>query len=109
MYAVRAKITRCVDDTAYPSWVECEFVDARGQNHVFSDKDAIFTVESIDRNTPLPVDCQVVCKLLERRQMDGRKTVVIDTSKPWAIESTEGKTVFEVFADELFEFDADKR
>jgi hypothetical protein len=102
-YAVKSKITKCIDDTGYPSFVECEFVDASGTVHQFQEKDVILTVETLDRNSNYPQDAFVDCEIIERRYENGRNIVKVDTERPCGIESTNGKTVFEVFEDQIVE------
>lgn len=105
MSAVKARITRCLDDTNYPSFVECIFADARGLAQRFHDKDAVFTGETLDRNSVFPVDGIVGCQIVERKLENGIEIVKVDTKLPWHIESTAGETVFEVRADQLIEFE----
>ena len=105
-YAVKSKITKCIYDDRYPSFVDCEFVDAFGALHQFQDKDAVFTFESLDRDSKYPQDGSVACEIIERRCEDGRNIVKVNTERPWGVESIEGETVFEVLVDQVVEFES---
>lgn len=105
MFAVKAKITRCIDDKGYPSFVECQFVDAHGFTQVFNDKDAIFITENLDRNCNYSIDGMVGCEIIEEIDIGGRKIVKVNTESPWHIESTKGKTGFEVLEHQIVEFE----
>jgi hypothetical protein len=44
----------------------------------------------------------MACSIQSRRfDATGRQRVTVDLKAPWGIESTDGTTVFEVFADQL--------
>jgi len=105
MFGVKAKITRCIDDEGYPTFVECQFIDAHGCAQVFDDKDVFFTKELLDRNSNYPIDGIVVCEITERRNIEGCEIVKVDTELPWHIELTKGETVFEVLQEHIIEFE----
>ena len=104
MFGVKAKITRCIDDEGYPTFVECQFVDAHGCTQIFNDKDVIFTTETLDRNSHYPIDDIVGCKIIERKNIDKREIVKVNTELPWGNESTKGETLFEVLQEQIIEF-----
>lgn len=105
MFGIKAQITRCIDHEGYPSIVECRFVDMRGCLQVFHDKDAIFTQEHLDRSSVFPLDAVVACEVIERRLKDGREFVKVNTEVPWHVESTEAETIFDVWAEQVIEFE----
>ena len=91
MFGIKAQITKCIDDNGYPSFVECQFVDAHGCTQIFHDKDAIFTSEMLDRNSNYPLDGIIGCEILERRTEDNYKILKVNTELPWQIESIKVK------------------
>ena len=90
MFAIKAKITKGIDDLGYPPFVECEFVDAHGNIHAFNDKVVIFTTENLDKNSSYPTDGIVGCEIIEREH----SIIKVDTELPWHIESISGKRLF---------------
>ena len=109
MFGIKAQITKCIDDEGYPSFVECQFVDAQGCIQIFNDKDVIFTAESLDRNSNYPVDGTIGCEIIERKNVDGREIIKVNTELPWHIESINDETVFEVLEEQLIEFEFSPR
>ena len=105
MFGIKAKITKCIDDTGHPSFVECQFIDANGITQIFHDKDAIFTVQSLDRNSKYPTDAVIACEIIEKKAMDGQNITKVDTEKPWFVESINGETIFEVLGNQMIEFE----
>jgi hypothetical protein len=96
---------KCIDDTGWPSFVECEFVDIHGKTHHVRDKDAIFCADTLDSNSTYPVDGVVGCEVVEAGLREGRPVVKVTTEFPWHIDSIEGITEFEVFPDQLVELE----
>jgi len=103
MFAIKAKITKCIDDKGYPTFVECEFIDSGGETQLFHEKDLILGVEMLDRNSSYPMDGYVLCEIVEGQPLSGRELVKVTT--PLGIESTTGETIFEIFADQLIKLD----
>jgi len=104
MFGISVKITKCLDDTGWPSFVECEFTDAKGFVQIFRDKDAIFTTDNLDRNSSYPVDGVIGCEIVELLETKNPPTVRVDTRLPWGIESEDGDTVFEVSSELIIVF-----
>lgn len=104
MFAIKAQITKCIDDTGYPTFVECRFLDAYGVSQIFHDKDVIFMSESLDRDSQYPVDGTIPCEIIERKSVDGREIVKISTEFPNYVESTNEEFIFEVLAEQITEF-----
>ena len=100
MFGIKVKITKFVDDWQ-PGWVECEFTDASGKLHIFNEKVPIVTAEYLDENSIYPQDGIISCEIIERKNIDGREIVKVNTELPWHIESTKGETVFEVLEQQI--------
>lgn len=98
---LKAEITQFIDYNAPPGWVECRFVDAWGNEHIFIEKIPVVTIERLDENSSYPRDAFIACQIIEEKYIDGRKIIKIDTEKPWGIELANGKHCFEVLAEQL--------
>jgi hypothetical protein len=97
---LRVKICRYVD-AAFPGWVECSMVDARGREHLFVDKVPAVTVAALDETSNFPQPGFVACVVSGRNKRDdGRQLVRIDAQ-------LHGRTKFEVFAEQLCELPRD--
>jgi hypothetical protein len=104
---VKIEISRYVDDS-FPGWVECILVDALGVEHMFVEKVPVVTEAHLDENISYPQPGVIACVVLERSERDdGRQLVHIDTQKPWGVESTAGRSRFEVFPEQLREINSD--
>jgi hypothetical protein len=101
MAAVRATISKFIDESQ-PGLVECWFEDSQGRIWEFHEKVPIVSTDDLWVDSEYPRPCAIACTILEHKSDSvGRGIAVIDTSRPWGIESTEGTTVFEVFAEQL--------
>jgi hypothetical protein len=100
MPAVPVQIVQYLSDDQ-PGFVAAQLVDAFGESHTFHDKTPIFTTDSVDRDSPLPVSGWLECEIVERFTQDGRELACIDTEQPWDIESTAGCYRFVVAADSV--------
>jgi hypothetical protein len=102
--AIRAKIERFTQEWQ-PGVVECTFVDAVGQAHVFEEKVPVVSVENLTAQSEYPRDGIVACRTIGSRvTTDGREVITVDTEQPWGIESKAGQTRFDVFREQLVEF-----
>lgn len=90
MFEIKAKAIKLIDDTGYPETVLVEFYDYDGQKHEFIEKWPVVSAQEFDGS--LPKDCTIACMVVEERET----SFVVDTSKPWSIESEAGLTVFEI-------------
>ena len=98
---VTVEISRYVDNSQ-PGWVECRLVDALGCEHVFVEKVPVVSTALLDDTTTYPQIGHIACTALARRMReDGRELVQIDTQTPFVIESTAGKSRFDVFPEQL--------
>lgn len=101
MTAVRVTISRFIDES-FPGWVECWLEDAQGRTWRIHEKVPVVSTEDLWVDSEYPRPCLIACTVLGRKSdASGRQIVTIDTMRPWAIESTDGVTVFEVFAEQL--------
>jgi hypothetical protein len=82
-----------------PYFIECRFTDALGKEHIIHEKVPVITHEDLDEHSTYPRPGFIACEVMEQFPADGGSEIVlIDTSKPWSIETTEGETIFEVDA-----------
>ena len=102
---IKARIERFTD-TSQPGWVECTFVDAAGLSHLFEQKVPVVTLEDLDGASKYPREGVIGCEVIGTRlDGDGRELVTVDTERPWGIESKAGQIRFEVFREQIAEFD----
>lgn len=105
MPGVRVQITRYVDDWQ-PGWVECKLVDASGHEHLFVEKVPVVTAARLDADSSYPQPGVIACVVVGKQAgSDGREIIEIDTQTPWDIESTDGRSRFEVLSDQLNDWD----
>lgn len=97
MFFMKVKATQLIDDRSYPEIVLCEIIDVNGYKHKFKEKWPILSNKKFDNI--FPKECSVGCTILEEK-MD---SYIVSTLQPWAIESIEGKSFFEIRKDLLFE------
>jgi hypothetical protein len=99
---VRTQITRWVDDH-FPGIVECRFADRFGREWLFIEKLPVVGGDlSLNADSAYPQPAFIGCEVISRRYDDtGREVAEIDTDQPWGIESEDGVTRFQVFADQL--------
>jgi len=103
MVGVSVRISRYVD-AAQPGWVECRLVDALGYEHVFVEKVPVVTKAHLDAASSFPEAGHIACIVVDTNERDdGRQLVRIDTQKPWGIESTAGRSQFDVLSEQLCE------
>src|SRR6267142_1238103 len=101
MHTLAITIRRYVDGSQ-PGWVECDFRDAWGREHLFREKIPIVSTESLDDPSPYPRPGIIACEIVTRwRDERGRDLLKISTERPWGCESTEGTTCFDVLPEQL--------
>jgi hypothetical protein len=97
------KISRYVD-AAFPGWVECSMVDAIGHEHRIVVKVPEVTVADLGETSNFPQPGFIACVVAgKNKRDDGSQLVRIDTERPWGVETTVGKTKFEVLPEQLCE------
>ena len=101
MHAVVISITEYISNDE-PGWVRCMLTDVSGRQWQFVEKAPIVSRVNLTRQSAYPEPGEIACRVLSRSTNDaGRPTARIDTADPWGVESVEGSTVFDVFADQL--------
>jgi len=99
--AIAVKITRFVE-IGFPGFVECLLIDANGQEWLFVDKIPVVACKDLDENSSYPQVGQIACEIISRRtDENNHEVVLVDTSRPWHIDSITGETRFEVFDEQL--------
>jgi hypothetical protein len=102
MKAIKVQIERCLDVSGYPPIVECTLVDTAGVSHRFVEKAPIVSAANLDDESPYPQPGVIACAVLGARQVaNGRSVVEVDTEEPWHVESADGRTRFEVDAEQI--------
>src|SRR5262249_11063227 len=91
MLGVKVQIVRYTDDSQ-PGWVECHLTDTHGRRWSFVEKVPVVTTATLDASSVYPQPGVIACEVVG--QASG--VVRIDTTRPWAVESVEGETRFEV-------------
>lgn len=104
MLGVKVEIIRYVDDS-FPGFVECKLIDTWGKHHLFVEKVPIVTSESLEPSSSYPQLGIIGCQIVERRDIDGREVVKIETETTWHVISTAGETSFDVSPDQVVQFD----
>ena len=108
MIGVRVSITRYITDEPVPGVVESEFCDAHGRQWRFVEKTAYVTADVLDRQSAYPRPGAIACEVIGRsRDVTGRELIVVNTERPWGVESVEGLMRFEVTPESLIEWDGD--
>ena len=97
MFCIKALATQLIDRSFYPEIVLCEIVDVNGCKHQFIEKWPVVSAEKFENI--FPKECEIDCIILEERSA----SYVVCTEQPWGIESTEGKTIFEIDKNLLIE------
>ena len=102
--AIKVTIERFTQEW-FPGIVECSFVDALGTAHVFEEKVPVVSTENLTAQSTYPRDGTIEClPIASHVAADGREIVTVDTEQPYGIESKIGQTRFDVFRDQLVEF-----
>lgn len=100
MAAIVATVTR-LTASDFPGWVELQFSDAVGNQHVIVEKVPVLFAGDFDEAAlPMAVllPCVVGCTRVD--PVLGQ-VAEIDTSKPYGIESVDGRTRFEVLCSQF--------
>ena len=102
MTIIRIPIVRWVDNQ-FPGWVECLLTDASGRQWSIIDKLPIFSEDmDIGEDSKYPQPGILPCEVADEKIVpQGRKVVVINTEKPWGVESIDGNTIFEVLPEQI--------
>jgi len=102
MADIAVSILRWVADEPQPGFVEFSIVDCDGRDWRFVDKLPVVTAEDLDKTSAYPRPGSVRCKILSfDHDAAGREIALIDTDKPWCIQTADEGHMFRVFADQL--------
>src|SRR5262249_35172166 len=105
MISVNVEIRRYIDDSN-PGWVECWLTDAHGQKWSFIEKLPIVTDAQLNERSQYPQPGIIACEIVERfRGADDVEFIVINTARPWGVESTNGETQFTIRQSQLHQHD----
>ncbi len=105
MIGIRISILSYLSNEPQPGLVACDFLDAHGQRWRFVEKTAVVSAEDLDAAMSYPRPGVIACEIVAQRpDAEGRTLVLIDTERPWGVQSTEGLTRFEVLPSSLIEF-----
>jgi hypothetical protein len=87
-------------DDAFPGWVEARLTEADGTVVVLMDKVAVFGLDDVTADTPLPVPVELACEVLryERDRRDRELAVVVLSD---GVADQEGRNQFRVLADQV--------
>jgi hypothetical protein len=101
MKELRVKIIDFTNN-GFPGWVKCIFKDAYNNEWFFEEKIPIVTSEYLNSESKYPQDGFLGCQVVkESINSENKKIVTIDLSTPFGISEENGKTIFDVFADQL--------
>jgi len=104
MVGIKVQIVRWIDDDQ-PGWVECTFLDYRGEEHRFREKAPVVSEADLHAGSPYPQAGIIGCTVLRRYVAeDGHTVMLIDTDQPWGIQSVEGRSRFDVAPENLLKF-----
>jgi len=96
-------IVQFVDDSQ-PGWVRCTFNDIHGKQWSIVEKVPIVTADWLDIKSRYPQRGVIPCQIMEEHiDQANIKVLTIDIGIPLAIETEDGQTRFEVFADQIIE------
>jgi hypothetical protein len=102
MPSLMAQIVRYISDDPQPGLVECVLIDAFNQSHLFIEKTAIVSSESLRSTSAYPTMGKLACKIVaEWTDDDGRSFARVCTEQPWGIVSSKGATKFVVRSSQL--------
>ena len=99
--AIKVQIVKYISDHQ-PGFVECRFYDAMNKEHIVEEKVAVVTDKFLDANSEYPQDGIIACEIInEWKNRDGKIIITVDTSQPWAVETIEEITKFDLFEEQL--------
>jgi len=102
MPSLIAQVVRFVDDEPQPGIVECLLVDASGQSHLFLEKTAVVSNETLVGASCYPAPGHLACEIeAEWRDEKGNELASVCTEQPWGISSTAGMIRFVVHSSQI--------
>lgn len=92
------------DEDFFPPVVRYSLIDVFGSKHEFIDKEPIVTDKEIGKDVFFPFEEWLPAEIV-KEWVDENGTVLteVNTSKPWAVRSTEGECKFVIKRDALFD------
>lgn len=104
MKAIKIKITSYISNDQ-PGFVECRLIDAWHKEHTIQEKVPICTKKDLDENSEYPQAGIIACELIKVwRDESGRRIYTVSTEKPWAVDTIEGLTEFDLLGEQLIEY-----
>ena len=101
MKAIKIKITSFISDDQ-PGFVECKFNDAWNKEHTVQDKVPIVTEKYLDADSDYPQDGVIACEIISKwKDKDERTIFSVTTEKPWAVDTIDGLTEFDILEEQL--------
>jgi len=101
--AIRIKITSFISDDQ-PGFVECKFNDAWNKEYTVQDKVPVVTEKYLDANSEYPQEGVIACEIMKQWvDKDERTIFTVTTKKPWAVDTFDGLTEFDVLEEQLIE------
>jgi hypothetical protein len=101
MLAIKIRITSFIS-ADQPGFVECKFNDAWNKEHTVQDKVPIVTEKYLDANSDYPQDGVIACEIIKQwMDENGRKILKVSTEKPWAVDTIDGLTEFDILEEQL--------
>ena len=101
MIGIKVKIAHFISNDP-PGIVECRFNDAWDREFTIEEKIPVLTTDDLDENSEYPREGVIACEAIkEWDDKDGRKLVTVDIGKPWAIETIDGLTQFDILQKDL--------
>jgi hypothetical protein len=103
MPALAVSILGVADGQGFPETVECELIDRFGAVWRFIEKLPVIEISS-RQSAQYPRPGAIACEIIQTVQDDyGRSFLLVDTQRPWGVQTVNGATRFEVFAEQLAE------
>jgi hypothetical protein len=104
MIGISVLITKYVSDDPQPGIVECQLLDAYGNEWIFLEKTAIVALGHLDADSDYPQPGVIAGEMMKQWQdMNGQEIVSVNTEKPWGIETLTGVSRFDVLRSQLIE------
>ncbi len=103
MKAIKIQIISFISDDQ-PGFVECAFTDAWEYEHKVQEKTPIVTKKYLDAFSEYPQDGFIACEIT-KNWIDKNERVIftVTTEKPWAVETIDGLTEFDILEEQLID------
>lgn len=102
IFHIKIQITKIIEDSFYPGWVECVLVDALGNIHTFNEKIPIVTTQYLDVTSKYPQDGFIRCEILRKWiDINGRRIITVSTEKPDFVETVNEVSEFDLLPQQV--------